>query len=75
MLAGQPFDLVKVRLQTMVTKPGQTPPYTGAMDVLRKTLAAEGVSPVVVCCGESQENFRLCSPPDFTKELQHLWQA
>ena len=43
-LAGQPFDLVKVRLQTMVTKPGQAPPYTGAMDVMRKTLAAEGVS-------------------------------
>jgi len=43
-LAGQPFDLVKVRLQTMVTKPGQTPAYSGAMDVLRKTIAAEGVS-------------------------------
>jgi hypothetical protein len=42
--AGHPFDLVKVRLQTMKVVPGQAPPYTGALDVARKTFAREGVS-------------------------------
>ena len=42
-VAGHPFDLIKTRLQTMVVKPGQTPPYTGALDAFRKTLAQEGV--------------------------------
>ncbi|RCK55698.1 Carrier protein YMC1, mitochondrial [Candida viswanathii] len=36
-LVGQPFDLVKVRLQS---SPEGT--YTGALDVIRKTLAHEG---------------------------------
>lgn len=38
LLAGQPFDLTKVRLQTAA--PGQ---YTGAMDVVRQTMARDGV--------------------------------
>lgn len=42
-LAGHPFDLVKVRIQTMVPVPGQVPPYTGALDCARKTFKAEGV--------------------------------
>jgi len=37
-LVGQPFDMVKVRLQT--AKDGT---YTGAMDVVRKTMAKDGV--------------------------------
>ena len=37
-LAGQPFDLIKVRLQTAA--PGA---YSGAGDALRRTLASEGV--------------------------------
>ena len=37
-LAGQPFDLIKVRLQTAA--PGV---YSGAGDALRRTLASEGV--------------------------------
>ena len=44
MAAGHPFDLIKTRLQTMVVAPGQTPPYTGAIDAFRKTFAKEGVS-------------------------------
>jgi solute carrier family 25 carnitine/acylcarnitine transporter 20/29 len=37
-LVGHPFDLTKTRLQTA---PNGT--YTGAMDVVRKTIAADGV--------------------------------
>ncbi|POY74725.1 hypothetical protein BMF94_2201, partial [Rhodotorula taiwanensis] len=37
-LVGQPFDLTKVRLQTAA--PGQ---YTGALDVVKQTLARDGV--------------------------------
>lgn len=37
-LVGQPFDLTKVRLQTAA--PGT---YTGAVDVVRKTLAKDGI--------------------------------
>lgn len=36
---GHPFDLIKVRLQT--SAPGT---YTGAMDVLRRTVATDGLS-------------------------------
>lgn len=41
-IVGHPFDLVKVRLQT-----AQTGVYSGAMDVVRKTIAKEGL--VRVC--------------------------
>lgn len=41
-LAGQPFDMVKVRMQTMPIVPGQKPLYTGAMDCTRQILAKEG---------------------------------
>ena len=37
-LVGHPFDLTKTRLQTAAR--GE---YTGAMDVVRKTLARDGV--------------------------------
>lgn len=37
-LVGQPFDIIKTRLQTAA--PGQ---YTGAMDAVRKTMAKDGV--------------------------------
>lgn len=40
--AGHPFDLIKVRLQTMTVKPGEIAPYTGAIDCAKKTLAKEG---------------------------------
>jgi solute carrier family 25 (mitochondrial carnitine/acylcarnitine transporter), member 20/29 len=36
-LVGHPFDLVKVRLQT-----AEKGAYTGAMDVVKKTLARDG---------------------------------
>ena len=36
-VVGHPFDLVKVRLQT-----AEKGVYTGAMDVVRKTVAREG---------------------------------
>lgn len=44
MLAGQPFDMVKVRMQTMPIVPGQKPLYSGAMDCTRQIIAKEGVS-------------------------------
>jgi solute carrier family 25 carnitine/acylcarnitine transporter 20/29 len=37
-LVGHPFDLTKTRLQTAA--PGT---YTGAIDVVRKTIAADGI--------------------------------
>jgi solute carrier family 25 carnitine/acylcarnitine transporter 20/29 len=40
---GHPFDLTKTRLQTAT--PGQ---YTGALDVVKKTLARDGVKGYVV---------------------------
>jgi hypothetical protein len=38
-VVGHPFDLVKVRLQT-----AEKGVYTGAMDVVRKTIAREGLA-------------------------------
>ncbi|KAF9182354.1 Mitochondrial carrier protein ymc2 [Haplosporangium sp. Z 11] len=41
---GQPFDTVKVRLQTMPAPlPGQAPLYNGTMDCVKKTLSKEGI--------------------------------
>lgn len=37
-LVGHPFDLTKTRIQTAA--PGA---YTGAIDVVRKTIAADGI--------------------------------
>jgi len=40
---GHPFDTVKTRLQDMPKpKPGEAPMYTGAMDVVKKTIKSEG---------------------------------
>lgn len=40
---GQPFDTVKVRLQTMPRpQPGEVPRYTGAMDCTLQTIRKEG---------------------------------
>ncbi|KAG0350792.1 mitochondrial carrier domain-containing protein [Gamsiella multidivaricata] len=40
---GQPFDTVKVRLQTMPAPlPGQAPLYTGMLDCVKQTIAKEG---------------------------------
>ena len=41
---GHPFDLTKTRLQTAA--PGS---YTGAIDVVKKTLARDGVKGYVLC--------------------------
>ena len=41
---GHPFDLVKVRLQT-----AERGVYSGAMDVVRKTIAREGLARVGYC--------------------------
>ena len=43
-VVGHPFDLVKVRLQT-----AETGVYKGAMDVVRKTIAKEGLARVGGC--------------------------
>lgn len=40
-VVGHPFDLVKVRMQT-----AQKGVYSGAMDVVRKTVAREGLARV-----------------------------
>ena len=40
-IVGHPFDLVKVRLQT-----AERGVYTGAIDVVRKTIAREGLARV-----------------------------
>ena len=45
-VVGHPFDLVKVRLQT-----AEKGIYTGALDVVRKTIAREGL--VRVGCGHA----------------------
>ncbi|KAJ7295652.1 hypothetical protein O6H91_14G053300 [Diphasiastrum complanatum] len=43
LLVGHPFDTIKVKLQSQpVPPPGQPPVYAGAMDAVKKTLAAEG---------------------------------
>lgn len=41
-LAGHPFDLIKVRIQTQIPGPDGKLPYTGAIDCVKKTLAREG---------------------------------
>ena len=41
MVVGHPFDLVKVRLQT-----AEKGVYAGAIDVVRKTIAREGLARV-----------------------------
>ena len=44
LLVGHPFDTIKVKLQAQPKPaPGQPPMYTGAMDAVRKTIAAEGL--------------------------------
>lgn len=45
-IVGHPFDLVKVRLQT-----AERGVYAGAMDVVRKTVAREGLARVRVKIG------------------------
>jgi solute carrier family 25 (mitochondrial carnitine/acylcarnitine transporter), member 20/29 len=40
-IVGHPFDLVKVRLQT-----AERGVYSGAMDVVRRTIAREGIARV-----------------------------
>ena len=43
LLVGHPFDTIKVKLQAQPKPaPGQPPMYAGAMDAVRKTIAAEG---------------------------------
>lgn len=44
-VVGHPFDLVKVRLQT--AQPGV---YKGAVDVVRRTVAREGLLRVSISC-------------------------
>ncbi|KAI7739834.1 hypothetical protein M8C21_002102 [Ambrosia artemisiifolia] len=42
LVVGHPFDTIKVKLQSQPTPlPGQLPKYSGAIDAVKKTLAAE----------------------------------
>lgn len=44
LICGHPFDTIKVKLQSQpVPLPGQPPKFSGAMDAVRQTIAAEGV--------------------------------
>jgi len=43
LLVGHPFDTIKVKLQSQPAPlPGQQPRYSGAVDAVKQTLAAEG---------------------------------
>nr|XP_043629135.1 mitochondrial carnitine/acylcarnitine carrier-like protein [Erigeron canadensis]XP_043629136.1 mitochondrial carnitine/acylcarnitine carrier-like protein [Erigeron canadensis]XP_043629137.1 mitochondrial carnitine/acylcarnitine carrier-like protein [Erigeron canadensis] len=43
LIVGHPFDTIKVKLQSQpVPPPGQLPRYSGAIDAVKQTLAAEG---------------------------------
>ncbi|KAL8201075.1 hypothetical protein R6Q57_012414 [Mikania cordata] len=43
LVVGHPFDTIKVKLQSQPAPlPGQPPKYSGAIDAVKKTLAAEG---------------------------------
>lgn len=43
LVVGHPFDTIKVKLQSQPTPlPGQLPKYSGAIDAVKQTLAAEG---------------------------------
>lgn len=43
LVVGHPFDTIKVKLQSQPAPvPGQPPKFSGAMDAVRQTLAAEG---------------------------------
>ncbi|XP_020093835.1 mitochondrial carnitine/acylcarnitine carrier-like protein [Ananas comosus] len=43
LIVGHPFDTIKVKLQSQPAPlPGQLPKYSGAMDAVKQTLAAEG---------------------------------
>lgn len=43
-VAGQPLDMVKVRLQVISNvQPGQTPPFKGPLDCLAKIIKADGL--------------------------------
>ncbi|KAE9607025.1 hypothetical protein Lal_00025857 [Lupinus albus] len=43
LVTGHPFDTIKVKLQSQPTPlPGQLPKYSGAIDAVKQTIAAEG---------------------------------
>lgn len=43
LIVGHPFDTIKVKLQSQPTPaPGQLPKYSGAIDAVKQTVAAEG---------------------------------
>ncbi|XP_051117518.1 mitochondrial carnitine/acylcarnitine carrier-like protein [Andrographis paniculata] len=43
LVVGHPFDTIKVKLQSQpAPSPGQLPKYSGAIDAVKKTIAAEG---------------------------------
>jgi solute carrier family 25 carnitine/acylcarnitine transporter 20/29 len=43
LVVGHPFDTIKVKLQSQPTPPpGQPPKFTGAIDAVKQTIAAEG---------------------------------
>lgn len=50
-LVGHPFDLVKVRLQT-----AEKGVYSGAIDVVRKTVAREGLRKVNIAFEKLRDN-------------------
>jgi len=53
-VVGHPFDLVKVRLQT-----AEKGVYSGAMDVVRRTIAREGLARVYISTLQLQHSYVL----------------
>ncbi|KAF3449450.1 hypothetical protein FNV43_RR10178 [Rhamnella rubrinervis] len=51
LIVGHPFDTIKVKLQSQPAPlPGQPLKYAGAVDAVRKTIAAEGIGGLYKAC-------------------------
>jgi solute carrier family 25 carnitine/acylcarnitine transporter 20/29 len=69
-VVGHPFDLVKVRMQT-----AEKGVYSGAMDVVRKTIAKEGMARVRLGLDASLEGVLLTWFRVFTLVFRRHWLA
>lgn len=67
-VVGHPFDLVKVRLQT-----AERGVYSGAMDVVRKTIAREGLARVYINMQSVLGGHVLSYPRVFTPVFLLRW--
>ncbi|KAJ0922086.1 putative mitochondrial carrier domain protein [Helianthus annuus] len=71
LIVGHPFDTIKVKLQSQpVPPPGQLPRYSGAIDAVKQTIAAEGPRGLYKGMGAPLATRR----PDPTQEMESEWQ-